>query len=77
MSGVAAFLDQAKKYGAQLATKAKAFANNLSDIEIKTLEATNEEHWGPHGSAMAGIDIDGDCNRLLKDRRCWCFCRTS
>lgn len=26
----------------------------MSDIEIKVEEATNNEPWGPHGTAMAG-----------------------
>ena len=26
----------------------------LSELETEVLEATNDEPWGPHGSAMAG-----------------------
>eukprot|EP00882_Tetradesmus_deserticola_P033933 GHRQ01038806.1.p2 GENE.GHRQ01038806.1~~GHRQ01038806.1.p2 ORF type:complete len:103 (+),score=21.95 GHRQ01038806.1:432-740(+) len=36
------------------ADKAKAYVNNVSELEMKVLEATNHEPWGPHGSAMAG-----------------------
>jgi hypothetical protein len=39
----------------QLANKAKALALNVSDIELKVLEATNEEPWGPHATAMREI----------------------
>lgn len=37
-----------------LADKAKAYVNNVSELEMKVLEATNHEPWGPHGSAMQG-----------------------
>ena len=36
-------------------TKIKKVALNMSDIEIKVEEATNNEPWGPHGTAMAGM----------------------
>ena len=35
-------------------TKGMALAYNMTEIEIKVLDATNEEAWGPHGQAMAG-----------------------
>ncbi|GIL55347.1 hypothetical protein Vafri_10899 [Volvox africanus] len=38
-----------------LAAKAKALALNVTDIELKVLEATNEEPWGPHGKDMQEI----------------------
>mmetsp|Transcript_8424 Transcript_8424/g.21033 ORF Transcript_8424/g.21033 Transcript_8424/m.21033 type:complete len:569 (-) Transcript_8424:387-2093(-) len=38
-----------------LKTKAKALAAGVSEIEFKVLEATNEDKWGPHGSAMQEI----------------------
>lgn len=34
--------------------KAKQYALNLTDIEIKVEEATNNDPWGPHGTAMTG-----------------------
>lgn len=34
--------------------KAKAYVNNASELEMKVLEATNHEPWGPHGQLMAG-----------------------
>lgn len=34
---------------------AKAAVLNVSEIELKTLDATNAEAWGPHGSAMQEI----------------------
>jgi hypothetical protein len=37
-----------------LADKAKAFMDNRTELELKVLEATNHEPWGPHGSAMRG-----------------------
>ena len=27
---------------------------NLSDVAVKTLEATNNEKWGPHGQLLNG-----------------------
>ena len=41
-------------YVSQLSTKVKQMALNLTDLEVKVEEATNNEPWGPHGSAMAG-----------------------
>jgi ENTH domain len=37
-----------------LADKAKAYVNNVTELEMKVLEATNHEPWGPHGSVMQG-----------------------
>lgn len=37
-----------------LAAKAKALALNVTEIELKVMEATNEEPWGPHGKDMQG-----------------------
>ena len=33
----------------------KQVALNLSDLEMKTLEATNTDPWGPHGTTMYEI----------------------
>ncbi len=38
-----------------LAKGLKQVAYNLSDLEMKTLEATNTDPWGPHGTAMYEI----------------------
>lgn len=69
-----AFMANAKKLGASLATKAKALRHNLSEIEVKTLEATNEDPWGPHGSAMAGtvftVPPSGHVAMLQRHARC-------
>lgn len=37
-----------------LADKAKAFMDNRTELELKVLEATNHEPWGPHGTVMKG-----------------------
>jgi hypothetical protein len=37
-----------------LADRAKAYVNNVSELELKVLEATNHDPWGPHGSVMQG-----------------------
>lgn len=37
-----------------VASKVKAAYLNVTDTELKVLDATNEEPWGPHGSVMAG-----------------------
>ncbi len=39
-----------------LAVKAKALALNVTEIELKVMEATNEEPWGPHGKDMQGME---------------------
>lgn len=41
-------------YLSDLAFRAKAVALNVTRTELIVLEATNEEAWGPHGSAMSG-----------------------
>ena len=38
----------------QVSSKVKQYAKNLSPIELKVEEATSNEPWGPHGTAMAG-----------------------
>mmetsp|Transcript_31014 Transcript_31014/g.68811 ORF Transcript_31014/g.68811 Transcript_31014/m.68811 type:complete len:633 (+) Transcript_31014:139-2037(+) len=40
---------------ANVAAKIKAATLNVTDTELKVLEATNEEAWGPHGTAMSEI----------------------
>lgn len=42
--------DMTKRY----ADKAKQYAEGLSPMEMKVADATNDDKWGPHGSAMAG-----------------------
>ncbi len=37
-----------------ITNKVKQYALNLSEIELKVEEATNNEPWGPHGTVMAG-----------------------
>jgi hypothetical protein len=34
--------------------KGKAWLNNATELELKVMEATNHEPWGPHGQAMNG-----------------------
>jgi hypothetical protein len=43
----------------QLADKAKAIAMSASELEMKVLEATNHEPWGPHGKDMQGECVRG------------------
>ncbi len=43
---------------ATLASKGKALMMNMTDWELKTFEATNEDAWGPAGNAMAGGSIE-------------------
>ncbi|KAL3163116.1 hypothetical protein ABBQ32_009530 [Trebouxia sp. C0010 RCD-2024] len=55
--------DTALGYMKAWGNKAKQYALNLTDIEIKTEQATNNDPWGPHGTAMgeiarASYDID-------------------
>ena len=54
---------KAKELKEQLAVKAKALTSNLTEIEIKTLDATNHDAWGPHGSVMAGARRARFCRR--------------
>ncbi|WIA20021.1 hypothetical protein OEZ85_005890 [Tetradesmus obliquus] len=55
LSAVDKYVPGAQSKIKNLADKAKAYVNNVSDLEMKVLEATNHEPWGPHGSAMAEI----------------------
>ena len=47
---------QDKAYGMfkSLANRAKQYAMNLSDIELKVEDATSNEAWGPTGTQMSG-----------------------
>lgn len=47
--------DTALGYMKAWGNKAKQYALNLTDIEIKTEQATNNDPWGPHGTAMGGM----------------------
>ena len=62
MDTVMSYAKQLKKteaggYLMSLTTKVKQMALNLTDLEVKVEEATNNEPWGPHGSAMAGASL--------------------
>lgn len=55
--------DTALGYVKAWGNKAKQYALNLTDIEIKVEQATNNDPWGPHGTVMgeiakASYDID-------------------
>lgn len=55
--------DTALGYMKAWGNKAKQYALNLTDIEIKVEQATNNDPWGPHGTVMgeiakASYDID-------------------
>eukprot|EP00882_Tetradesmus_deserticola_P033875 GHRQ01038729.1.p1 GENE.GHRQ01038729.1~~GHRQ01038729.1.p1 ORF type:complete len:139 (+),score=47.02 GHRQ01038729.1:212-628(+) len=55
LSAVDKYVPGAQSKIKNFADKAKAYVNNVSELEMKVLEATNHEPWGPHGSAMAEI----------------------
>lgn len=38
----------------KVSNRVKQYALNMTPLEIKVDEATNNEPWGPHGTAMAG-----------------------
>ena len=38
-----------------ISAKVKKIALNKSDMELKVLEATNDEPWGPTATQMQGI----------------------
>ncbi|KAF5834649.1 hypothetical protein DUNSADRAFT_8573 [Dunaliella salina] len=48
-------VDKAKTVLSNLARKGKAYAQGITELEVKVQEATNEDKWGPHGSAMLEI----------------------
>jgi hypothetical protein len=48
------YVPGAKLQVSKLQDKAKAYLNNLSELEVKVHEATNHDPWGPHGTAMQG-----------------------
>ena len=54
LSAVDKYVPGAQTKIKNLADKAKAYMNNLSELEVKVMEATNHEPWGPHGTAMRG-----------------------
>lgn len=59
--------DTALGYMKAWGNKAKQYALNLTDIEIKTEQATNNDPWGPHGTAMGG-EIGGVFDASLDAR---------
>ena len=60
--------DTALGYMKAWGNKAKQYALNLTDIEIKTEQATNNDPWGPHGTAMGG---ETRCVRRLLFSDAW------
>ena len=54
---MAKYMGDALDMFSRVATVAKQVALNLSEIEIKVDEATNNEPWGPHGAAMTGESV--------------------
>ena len=58
--------DTALGYMKAWGNKAKQYALNLTDIEIKVEQATNNDPWGPHGTAMGGTDCS-KCGGLYID----------
>lgn len=52
-------LDQAQRLGGKhlttLVQKARAYATSMTEIQLKVLDATNNEPWGPHGKDMSEI----------------------
>ena len=45
---------EALSYLKGLGNKVKQIALQLTEIEVKVEDATNNEPWGPHGKDMAG-----------------------
>lgn len=46
-----------------LGNKVKQMALQLTEVEIKVEDATNNQPWGPHGKDMAGkINIQEVCS---------------
>lgn len=64
-------LDLAKSQLSSLAQKAKAVALKVSDVELKVLEATNHDSWGPHGQTMSGARPLGDAPGSMPAPTCW------
>jgi epsin len=46
---------EALTYLKGLGNKVKQIALQLTEIEIKVEDATNNDPWGPHGKDMAGM----------------------
>ena len=59
---------EALTYLKGIGNKVKQMALNLSEIEVKVEDATNNDPWGPHGTVMAGADGGP---RLASVRSCW------
>lgn len=55
MSDLRDYRDQALAYLKRVKTSVKQYALNLTDLEVKVEEATNNEPWGPHGKLMHEI----------------------
>ena len=51
-------MDYLQKAASKAAKAGKAFSyalSGLSEIEVKVMEATGKENWGPHGTVLAEI----------------------
>ncbi len=52
---------------------AQALALNVTEIELRVMEATNEEPWGPHGQAMQGERCVHQGRMLHLCAQWWCW----
>jgi hypothetical protein len=59
---------EALTYLKGIGNKVKQMALNLSEIEVKVEDATNNDPWGPHGTVMAGA---GGGTPITSVRSCW------
>eukprot|EP00963_Diacronema_lutheri_P005571 scaffold431_cov334-Pavlova_lutheri.AAC.86 len=55
MADLRDYRDSALAYLKKVKTSVKQYALNLTDLEVKVEEATNNEPWGPHGKLMHEI----------------------
>lgn len=49
----------ALQYLKGVGNKVKQIALQLTEVEIKVEDATNNDPWGPHGKDMAGERVSG------------------
>ena len=63
--------DQAYAYLKGWGNKVKQYAYNLTPMELKVEEATNNDAWGPTGTLMAGTVLPRHAQRALFVR-VWC-----
>ena len=59
--------DELFNYYQAASSKVKQYVRNITPLEQKVMDATSNEKWGPHGTAMAGKHHEETRNAIRRE----------